>query len=157
MNEERQINWIKRLIKLVEDSDIQSLEVSPLTKRVRIQKSADVRTGATTHPASVASHTQGPELAAPASGTGLVVTGDTDVFEVTSPMVGTFYRSAAPDAPPFVSVGDHVEKGQTLCILEAMKLMNELESEVSGVITEIAVENADPVEFGALLFRVDPT
>tara|TARA_B100000749_G_C18253129_1_gene393198 strand:+ start:352 stop:570 length:219 start_codon:yes stop_codon:yes gene_type:complete len=72
-------------------------------------------------------------------------------------MVGTFYRSAAPDAPPFVSVGDHVEKGQTLCILEAMKLMNELESEVSGVITEIAVENAEPVEFGALLFRVDPT
>tara|TARA_B100001123_G_scaffold442080_1_gene584795 strand:- start:491 stop:964 length:474 start_codon:yes stop_codon:yes gene_type:complete len=157
MNEERHINWIKRLIKLVEDSDIESLEVSPLTKRVRIQKSADVRTGTTSHAASVASHTQGPELAAPASGTGLVVTGDTDVFEVTSPMVGTFYRAAAPDAPPFVSVGDHVEKGQTLCILEAMKLMNELESEVSGVITEIAAENADPVEFGAPLFRIDPT
>jgi len=157
MNEKRTINWIKRLIKLVEDSDIESLEVSPLTKRVRIQKSAGVRTAATTHAASVASHTQGPELAAPASGTGLVVPSDTDVFEVTSPMVGTFYRAGAPDASPFVSVGDHVEKGQTLCILEAMKLMNELESEVSGVITEIAVENAEPVEFGALLFRIDPT
>lgn len=100
MNEERLINWMKRLIKLVEDSDIESLEVSPLTKRVRIRKSPGVRASSETHPAPVASHTQGPELAAPASGTGLVATGDNDVFAVTSPMVGTFYRGAAPDAPP---------------------------------------------------------
>jgi acetyl-CoA carboxylase biotin carboxyl carrier protein len=76
--------------------------------------------------------------------------------EVTSPMVGTFYRAPAPDAPPYVEVGALVAKGQTLCILEAMKLMNELEAEVSGTIREICVENAEPVEFGQVLFRIDP-
>jgi acetyl-CoA carboxylase biotin carboxyl carrier protein len=71
-------------------------------------------------------------------------------------MVGTFYRAPAPDAPVFVSVGDRVEVGQTLCILEAMKLMNELESDVAGTIREISVENAEPVEFGQVLFRLEP-
>jgi acetyl-CoA carboxylase biotin carboxyl carrier protein len=69
-------------------------------------------------------------------------------------MVGTFYYAPAPDAPPYVAVGTRVTPGDTLCIIEAMKLMNELESEVSGVIQEICVENADPVEFGQVLFRV---
>lgn len=71
-------------------------------------------------------------------------------------MVGTFYRAPAPDEPPYVEVGDHVRVGQTVCILEAMKLMNELESEVSGTIVEILIENADPVEFGQVLMRVKP-
>jgi acetyl-CoA carboxylase biotin carboxyl carrier protein len=71
-------------------------------------------------------------------------------------MVGTFYRAPAPDAPSYVEVGDRVSKGQTLCILEAMKLMNELESEVSGVVREIVVDNAEPVEYGQVLFRIDP-
>jgi acetyl-CoA carboxylase biotin carboxyl carrier protein len=78
------------------------------------------------------------------------------LLEVTSPMVGTFYRAPAPDAPPYVEVGDRVSKGQTVCILEAMKLMNELECEVSGTIREICVENADPVEYGQVLFRIEP-
>ena len=71
-------------------------------------------------------------------------------------MVGTFYRAPGVDADPFVSVGDRVETGQTLCILEAMKLMNELQSDVAGVVREIAVDNAEPVEYGALLFRIEP-
>jgi acetyl-CoA carboxylase biotin carboxyl carrier protein len=71
-------------------------------------------------------------------------------------MVGTFYRAPAPDAPPYAEVGDRVSKGQTVCILEAMKLMNELECEVSGTIREICVENADPVEYGQVLFRIEP-
>jgi acetyl-CoA carboxylase biotin carboxyl carrier protein len=71
-------------------------------------------------------------------------------------MVGTFYRSPAPDAPAYVEIGDRVQKGQTLCILEAMKLMNELEAEVSGTVREICVGNAEPVEFGQVLFRIDP-
>jgi acetyl-CoA carboxylase biotin carboxyl carrier protein len=75
---------------------------------------------------------------------------------ITSPMVGTFYRAPAPDAPPYVEIGDQVQKGQTVCILEAMKLMNELESEVSGKIREICVENAEPVEYGQVLYRVEP-
>ena len=71
-------------------------------------------------------------------------------------MVGTFYRSPAPEEPPFVSVGDSIGNGQTVCIIEAMKLMNELEAEVSGKIVDILVENAEPVEFGQVLMRVDP-
>jgi acetyl-CoA carboxylase biotin carboxyl carrier protein len=70
-------------------------------------------------------------------------------------MVGTFYRSPAPDEPPFVDVGDRIRKGQTVCIIEAMKLMNELEAEVSGEIVEILVQNGEPVEYGQLLMRVN--
>jgi len=78
------------------------------------------------------------------------------LVEVTSPMVGTFYRAPTPDAPAYVEKGKRVSKGDTLCIIEAMKLMNELESEVDGVIVEILAENAQPVEYGQVLFRVDP-
>ncbi len=76
--------------------------------------------------------------------------------EVKSPMVGTFYRSPAPGAEPFVKVGDRVRKGQTLCIIEAMKLMNEIECESDGVIVEILTENAQPVEYGEVLMHIDP-
>ncbi|WP_448589971.1 acetyl-CoA carboxylase biotin carboxyl carrier protein [Thermodesulfobium sp.] len=77
-----------------------------------------------------------------------------EVF-IKSPMVGTFYRSPSPDSPPFVEVGDYIKKGQVICIIEAMKLMNEIESEVDGVIKEILVENAMPVEFGQPLMIVE--
>ena len=75
---------------------------------------------------------------------------------IKSPMIGTFYRSANPDSPPLISVGEKVTKGQTVCIIEAMKLFNEIESEVSGTITQVMVENASPVEFDQPLFVVDP-
>jgi acetyl-CoA carboxylase biotin carboxyl carrier protein len=75
---------------------------------------------------------------------------------VTSPFVGTFYRTPAPDQPPFVEVGATVRKGQVLCIIEAMKLMNEIESEVAGAVAEILVQNGQPVEFGQPLFRIEP-
>ncbi len=76
--------------------------------------------------------------------------------EITAPIVGTFYRKPAPDAEPFVNVGDRVEKGQVVCIIEAMKLFNEIESEVSGVIKKILVEDGEPVEYGQPLFLVEP-
>jgi len=79
-----------------------------------------------------------------------------DLLEVTAPMVATFYRAAAPGEPPFVEVGARIKVGQTVCILEAMKLMNELESEVGGEVVEILVENGTPVEFGQVLMRVRP-
>ena len=79
---------------------------------------------------------------------------DSDVYEVTSPFVGTFYRSPSPDAPSFVDVGSMVRPGQTLCIIEAMKLMNEIESDVSGTIVECCVPNGKAVEFGQKLFRI---
>ncbi|RMH23347.1 MAG: acetyl-CoA carboxylase biotin carboxyl carrier protein, partial [Gemmatimonadetes bacterium] len=91
---------------------------------------------------------QGADAGAPAAAGNLI--------DITSPMVGTFYRAPAPDAPPYVEVGSTVKPGDTLCILEAMKLMNELECEVSGTIAEICVENAAPVEYGQVLFRVSP-
>lgn len=78
------------------------------------------------------------------------------LVEITSPMVGTFYRAPAPDEPPFVNVGDRVRPGQTVCIIEAMKLLNELEAEVAGEIVEILVDNAQPVEYGQVLMRISP-
>ncbi|MDJ0536235.1 MAG: acetyl-CoA carboxylase biotin carboxyl carrier protein [Xenococcaceae cyanobacterium MO_207.B15] len=77
-------------------------------------------------------------------------------IEITSPMVGTFYRASAPEEPPFVDVGERITSGQTVCIIEAMKLMNELEAEVSGQIVEILVQNGEAVEFGQVLMRVAP-
>lgn len=76
--------------------------------------------------------------------------------EIKSPMIGTFYRSSGPDSPPFISVGDKVSKGQTVCIIEAMKLFNEIESEVSGTVVKVMVENATPVEYEQVLFVVEP-
>ena len=76
--------------------------------------------------------------------------------EIKSPMIGTFYRTANPDSPPFVSVGDKITKGQTVCIIEAMKLFNEIESEVSGTIVKVMVENSSPVEYDQVLFVVEP-
>jgi acetyl-CoA carboxylase biotin carboxyl carrier protein len=83
--------------------------------------------------------------------------GQSRLVEVKSPMVGTFYRSPEPGAEPYVKAGTRVASGQTLCIIEAMKIMNELESEVSGVVREVLVEDAQPVEFGQVLFRVEPS
>ena len=77
--------------------------------------------------------------------------------DITSPMVGTFYAAPAPDEDPFASVGDRINKGDTVCIIEAMKLMNEIEGEVSGQIMEISVQNGEPVEFGQVLMRVNPS
>ncbi len=76
--------------------------------------------------------------------------------EITAPIVGTFYRKPAPDAEPFVNVGDRVEKGQVVCIIEAMKLFNEIESEVSGIVRKVLVEDGEPVEYGQPLFLVEP-
>ncbi len=84
------------------------------------------------------------------------VTNDRKFLEVISPMVGTFYRSPSPDEPPFVAIGDRIKLGQTVCIIEAMKLMNEIEAEVSGQVVEILVENGTPVEYGQPLMRISP-
>jgi acetyl-CoA carboxylase biotin carboxyl carrier protein len=83
-------------------------------------------------------------------------TPDKKTIEIKSPMIGTFYRSSSPDTPVFVSIGDKITKGQTVCIIEAMKLFNEIESEVSGTIVKISVENATPVEYDQVLFVVEP-
>ncbi len=160
--------FLKRLIETVESSDIDTLEISRWATKIRISKSPSVVLGGNAvgsapvtvrHDANVgpASATPAEALSpAPAEPASAETVEMSQYQEVTSPMVGTFYRAPAPDADPYVEVGKRVSVGQTLCILEAMKLMNELEAEVSGIIKEIAVENAEPVEYGQVLFRVQP-
>lgn len=156
------LDWIRQLIDLVDESDIDSLEISRFGTRVRISKSPPVHVvaggSAPPMPAGVAgghgavSLTEQPAVAAESPEEAPV---DDSIVEVTSPMVGTFYRSPAPDAPPYVEVGDRIRKGQTLCILEAMKLMNELEAEVGGTVRQICVDNGDPVEYGQTIFHIE--
>ena len=161
------LDFLRGLISAVDDSGIDSLDISRGGTRIRIAKTpppAQV-TAATvgSAPAPVATVTQesapAAATAAPA-GTGATESAPAPArnnwIEVKSPMVGTYYRSPAPEAPPYIEVGGHVARGQTLCILEAMKLMNEMESEMSGIVREICVENAEPVEYGQVLFRIEP-
>jgi len=148
------LEWIRRLIDMTEKSELDTVEVSRFGTRVRLSKSPPIQMVGGVAPApgamvaESASSTAGDDAAPRESAT--------ELFEAKSPMVGTFYRAPSPDAPAYVEVGDPVRQGQTLCILEAMKLMNELESETSGIIREICVGNAEPVEFGQVLFRIEP-
>jgi acetyl-CoA carboxylase biotin carboxyl carrier protein len=160
--------WLQKLIEMVDESGLDSIEISKgIGTRIRLSKSPTVQVIAGAGSGPVTPNPAGAPIAAPAADLPAATPGDVPdeeeeassgsaLLEVTSPMVGTFYRAPAPDAPPYVEVGDRVSKGQTVCILEAMKLMNELECEVSGTIREISVENADPVEYGQVLFRIEP-
>ena len=144
---------LKTLIDLVAESGISELEVTEENDKVRIVNKVQtvaVAAPAVTAAPVVAAAPATPAAAAPAPAEEPVVQGKT----VTSPMVGTFYRAPNPGAGPFVKVGDHVEAGQTLGIIEAMKLLNEIEAETSGTVKEICVENAQPVEFGQPLFII---
>jgi len=147
---------LKTLIDLVAESGIAELEITEGADKVRIVKSGSAPQ--TSHVSHVyAAPTTAPMTAAsPAmESTPIAAAGAAPVAEgkvVKSPMVGTFYRSSAPGADPFVTVGATVTEGQTLCVIEAMKLMNEIPSDVAGTIKEILVENGQPVEFGQPLF-----
>ena len=152
------LKWIRSLIELMRESDIDTVEVSRFGTRVRVSKSPPVQMAAGDFAAVSPAHSHaGNPSVAGASEAEALPDVSSNWHDVTSPMVGTFYRSPAPDAPSYVEVGDSIGKGQTLCILEAMKLMNELESEIEGTVREICVENAEPVEYGQLLFRVEPS
>lgn len=145
---------LKTLIDLVAESGISELEVTEENDKVRIvnkvQTVAVAAPAVAAAPVVAAAPAAAPAAAEAAPAAELVVEGKT----VTSPMVGTFYRAPNPGAEPFVKVGDHVEAGQTLGIIEAMKLLNEIEAETSGTVKEICVENAQPVEFGQPLFII---
>ena len=153
------LDFLERLIKALDDSTVDSLEIERGGTKVRLAKTPPA---AAVMPMAAAPMTA-PAAAAPAAAPAGEVSAPSEpapassnLLEITSPMVGTFYRSPAPDAPPYVTEGDRVKSGDTLCIIEAMKLMNELECEIQGSIVEICVEDAQPVEFGQVLFRVDP-
>jgi len=155
---------IRRLVKIVEDSNIGQLEISRWGKTIKISKSphdsntyhnSTMHTGvnpiATVPPAAVppAIPTAEPKAVEEKS------KADGKIVDINAPMVGTFYRSPAPDADPYVEVNQTIKKGQVICIIEAMKLMNEIESEFDGRIVEAFVENGQPVEYNQSLFRIE--
>lgn len=144
---------LKTLIDLVSESEVSELEITEAEGKVRIVKGGNqvlvaapqtVMASAPTAPAAVTA------AAAPAIAEATQAAGT----PVKSPMVGTFYAASAPRAAPYVSVGSSVKKGQTLCIIEAMKLLNEIEAECDGVVKQILAENAEPVEYGQVLFVI---
>ena len=149
---------LKTLIDLVSESGISELEVTEGEGKVRIVKNAPpvyVQQG----PAQYAAPMAGAPLAAPAhvgeaAAAAPAAPAVPQGHVVTSPMVGTFYRAPSPGADPFVQVGDTVKEGQTLCIIEAMKLLNEIESDTAGVVKEILVENGQAVEYGQPLYVI---
>jgi acetyl-CoA carboxylase biotin carboxyl carrier protein len=143
---------IKAVLKLIQETDVEEIEVEQDGRRVRIRRRGSQ--AAAPLPTVVPSAPM-PEMAV----TGLsapAVPEVTNLITVESPMVGTFYRAPAPGADPYIQQGDKVQKGTVLCLIEAMKLMNEIESEVSGRVHSILVENAQPVEYGQPLFLIEP-
>ena len=158
---------LKELLALLDASSATTIEIRRGFTTYRVSREAGGGGGAAyvAGPAALAGH-RGPPASAVAGDLGAAGAAaeesgggapEARLLEVKSPMVGTFYRSPEPGAEPYVKAGSRISVGQTLCIIEAMKIMNELESEVSGVVREILVEDAQPVEFGQVLFRVEPS
>ena len=148
---------LKKLIDLVEESGIAEIEVTEGEEKVRITRSlAAPQPVYAAAPAVAAAPAPAAAAAAPVAAAGAPAAPERDLSKAQpSPMVGTFYRAPGPNAPAFVEVGQSVNAGDTLCIIEAMKLMNEIEAERSGVVKEILVENGQPVEFGEPLFIIE--
>jgi acetyl-CoA carboxylase biotin carboxyl carrier protein len=149
------LKQLEGLLRVLEDRDISEFEFEDEKVRVHLKRGKPVIAAPAPAyaPLHVAHVSEGP----PAPGSpevGAAKQAEGNVAYVTSPFVGTFYRSPSPEAPPFVDVGSNIRPGQALCIVEAMKLMNEIEAEFAGTITECLVETGSPVEFGQKLFKV---
>jgi len=164
------LDEIKELLRAVSDSDVNELEVTSGKDHIRIRRGPDpdaqppyvvVSSNAAGAPVAAAP-TAPPAVAAPAStppagaSDEAAAAEDDDLILIKSPIVGTFYESSAPNAPAFVEIGDTVSKGQVLCIIEAMKLMNEIEAESGGVVAKRFVTNGQPIEYGEALFALKP-
>lgn len=164
------LRYVKKLIEMIDDSSVDSIEItSDKGMKIRISKSPNQR-GTVQVAAPMAMPALVPPAPAPrlSPAQGMTAISDADAaapaaeaakkagLEVKSPMVGTFYKSPEPGAKAYVSVGDRVTKGQIVCIIEAMKIMNEIESEYAGVVREVNAQDAQPVEYGQVLFTIDP-
>jgi acetyl-CoA carboxylase biotin carboxyl carrier protein len=164
------LRYVKKLIDIIDDSSVDSIEItSDKGLKIRISKSPTQR-GAVqvATPMSIPTIVPTAPMGRLSPSGGIPVIPDADVpaaapeppkstaLDVKSPMVGTFYKSPEPGAKASVAVGDRVSKGQILCIIEAMKIMNEIESEYSGVVREVLADDAQPVEYGQVLFKIDP-
>jgi acetyl-CoA carboxylase biotin carboxyl carrier protein len=161
------LRYVKKLVERLDQSTVDSIEISTdKGMKIRISKTPQQRGTvqvAPTMPIPMAIAPSLPSRATPSEALPAVSEGEgpkaepkPKLLEVKSPMVGTFYKSPEPGAPAYVVAGARVFKGQILCIIEAMKIMNEIESEFSGVVREILVEDAHPIEYGQVLFRIDP-
>ena len=159
------LRYVKKLVEMLDESSVDSIEIaSDKGMKIRISKTPQQR-GAVQVAAPMAMPALLPPAApaAPAAGAASsavevpkMEAPKSKYLEVKSPMVGTYYGAPEPGAKPYLTVGDRISKGQILCIIEAMKIMNEIESEFDGVVKEILAQNAHPVEYGQVLFRVDP-
>ncbi|MEO8192514.1 MAG: acetyl-CoA carboxylase biotin carboxyl carrier protein [Gemmatimonadales bacterium] len=157
------LRYVKKLLEMIDASSVNSIEISSdKGMKIRLSKSAP-RAAVQLTGMQMPQMLQAPALATPP--TGAVAPAEPApraepakprYLEVKSPMVGTYYAAPEPGAKPYLAVGDRISKGQILCIIEAMKIMNEIESEFDGVVKEILAQNSHPVEYGQVLFRIDP-
>jgi acetyl-CoA carboxylase biotin carboxyl carrier protein len=158
------LKYIKQLLELVEKSDVNEIELEEKGNKIRITKAPHAAASIPMYPHQVmmpASNFVPAPVSAPVpqpiSETAPVPDAEEKKYhEIKSPIVGTFYRAPSPEAPPYVDVGTKVKAGSVLCIVEAMKLMNEIESDIAGTIVKINIENGKPVEYGQVLFLVEP-
>jgi len=157
------LRYVKKLLEMIDASSVNTIEItSDKGVKIRVSKNSPrgpvqfaapqmmMAPGAPAAPAAPAPASQPAEAPAKAEPS------RSNLLEVKSPMVGTYYSAPEPGAKPYLSVGDRISKGQILCIIEAMKIMNEIESEFDGVVKEILAQNAHPVEYGQVLLRIDP-
>jgi acetyl-CoA carboxylase biotin carboxyl carrier protein len=153
------LHYVKKIIKLIEQSSVDEVEIEEEGTRIRIVKGG-ARTNGAMVPAMMPAMDAHVQAAHPVPhAAALVAAPAVEVskhHEVRSPIVGTFYRSPAPDADPYIEIGQDVQKGTTLCIIEAMKLMNEIETDVAGKVVKCLVENGKPVEYNQPLFLIEP-
>lgn len=153
---------IRDLIEFISQTGLNEVDIETKELKLHVKREPDQKIiQGSAAPVSIAAPAPAPAAAAPAAIAAPKVEKSAapagkKTLDIKSPMIGTFYRSANPDSPSFVSVGDKVSKGQTVCIIEAMKLFNEIESEVSGTIIKVMCENATPVEYDQVLFVVEP-
>ncbi len=152
------LRYLKKLVEMLDQSSVDSIELSSdKGVKIRISKTPQQRGTVQVSAPMAMPQLVAPSAAAPsAAAMPKAEPAKSNLLEVKSPMVGTYYGAPEPGAKPYLSVGDRISKGQILCIIEAMKIMNEIESEFDGVVKEIAAENAHPVEYGQVLFRIDP-
>ncbi len=152
------IRKVKKLIELLEESGVAEIEIHEGEESVRISRSSSAAPAMIAAPAPVAAAPAAAPVAAPAAAPAAEAESASDIpsgHQVTSPIVGTFYRSSSPGSKPFAEVGQSVNAGDTLCIIEAMKIMNTIEADKAGTIKAILCENGQPVEFGQPLFVIE--
>jgi acetyl-CoA carboxylase biotin carboxyl carrier protein len=156
------LNYLRKILKIIEDSNINEIEIEEGETKLKIIKKSESQTGITlSNPLSYAQpvqiqtpmHAQVQQSSSQNIDTALKA--ENKYYEIKSPIVGTFYKAPAPDAEPYAKVGQKISAGTVLCIIEAMKLMNEIESDVAGTIVKVCIDNGQPVEYNQVLFQIE--